>query len=195
MQYAFVEDTKYRLQLKFGYLRIAKTRILDASTKNYNLDRNVRKLKFPYFEFLFISMNFQILKRFQKLYTLQYILNFKKIKIIVLDNLSFFVIQKNSYLILNSKKIKKQRTSFLISDKSFSATRRTHQFSQLIAIIIRLLSTCHHVSSLPTHSTRPLEENERERERARKETWRERETRLSRQKFLTVAVSGLCRRN
>lgn len=107
MQYAFVEDTKYRLQLKFGYLRIAKTRILDASTKNYNLDRNVRKLKFPYFEFLFISMNFQILKRFQKLYTLQYILNFKKIKIIVLDNLSFFVIQKNSYLILNSKKIKK----------------------------------------------------------------------------------------
>ena len=79
MQYAFVEDTKYRLQLKFGYLRIAKTRILDASTKNYNLDRNVRKLKFPYFEFLFISMNFQILKRFQKLYTLQY-LNSKKIK-------------------------------------------------------------------------------------------------------------------
>lgn len=127
MQYAFVEDTKYRLQLKFGYLRIAKTRILDASTKNYNLDRNVRKLKFPYFEFLFISMNFQISKRsrFQKLCTLQYILNFKKIKIIVLDNLSFFVIQKNSYLILNSKKIKKQRTSFLISDKSFSATKNT----------------------------------------------------------------------
>ena len=104
MQYAFVEDTKYRLQLKFECLRISKTRILDATTKKYNLDR---KLKFPYFEFLFISMNFQILKRFQKLYTLQYILNFKKIKIIVLDNLSFFVIQKNSYLILNSKKIKK----------------------------------------------------------------------------------------
>ena len=46
MQYAFVEDTKYRLQLKFGYLRIAKTRILDASTKNYNLDRINNKISY-----------------------------------------------------------------------------------------------------------------------------------------------------